>query len=508
MSDALNEFQPSTVYGLTDSEQADFWKLMNVWRDRLSGNKLRKRYYDQKNAVKGLGISVPDKLSSLSAVLGWPSKAVDELADRSVLEGFTFGGERDEWFDRMVDENDFLTVYDQALSAELIGSCAFCTVSAGEEGEPEVILSAYGPDDAAAIWDYRRKRIKAGLALVDVDIDDAGQAHPRWVNLYTSTVTASCVKGSDGRWRASRTENTVGRPLMEPLCYLPDTRRPFGKSRITRAVMSITDCAVREVQRSEIAAEFAALPQKYALGVDAKTFGADDEKRYRAWMGAILALTQNKNGETPTVGQFPQIAMQPHIDYMRSLALQFSGETGIPVSSLGVVQDNPSSAEAMYAAERQLIAKAERLNRGNGRALRNVARIAFCVRDGVKYEDLDGAAWDAKARFRDEVRSSKAANADYAIKLASSVPAYAKTAYFWRDSGYTEDEARDIMSQVSRAEAAQAIMQAAAQPQSQGVTGVAADDGGGGGGVPVGGARPGGGGEGDGGSGDTGVAQG
>lgn len=29
--------------------------------------------------------------------------------------------------------------------------------------------------------------------------------------------------------------------------------------------------------------------------------------------------------------------MQPHIDYMRSLAARFSGETNVPLSELGVV---------------------------------------------------------------------------------------------------------------------------------------------------------------------------
>ena len=50
--------------------------------------------------------------------------------------------------------------------------------------------------------------------------------------------------------------------------------------------------------------------------------------------------------------------MQPHIDYMRSLAARFSGETNVPLSELGMVTDNPASAEAVYAAKESMIVDA------------------------------------------------------------------------------------------------------------------------------------------------------
>ena len=59
---------------------------------------------------------------------------------------------------------------------------------------------------------------------------------------------------------------------MEPLVYRPSLDRPFGKSRITRAVMSITDSAVREALRTEVSAEFFTTPQKYLLGADEELF--------------------------------------------------------------------------------------------------------------------------------------------------------------------------------------------------------------------------------------------
>jgi hypothetical protein len=65
-----------------------------------------------------------------------------------------------------------------------------------------------------------------------------------------------------------RQPNPLGVVLVEPLTYDPQLDRPFGRSRITRAVMDITDRAARTVLRTEISAEFYASPQRYVLGAD------------------------------------------------------------------------------------------------------------------------------------------------------------------------------------------------------------------------------------------------
>lgn len=43
----------------------------------------------------------------------------------------------------------------------------------------------------------------------------------------------------------------------------------------------------------------------------------------------------------------------------RNLAAQFAGATCVPISELGVVHDNPSSAEAIYAAKEALVVEVD-----------------------------------------------------------------------------------------------------------------------------------------------------
>ena len=446
--------------GLTPEEVKIFNTLLNVWHRKLPGNQIKEKYYNQRNALKDLGISIPSKLKNVDTILGWSQKAVDALAERSVFKGFTVNGEEHEGLKRIVEENDFITTYDQATTSELTNSCSFITLSSGEEGEPDVLVNAYTASWAAALWDYRKKRIKSGIAVIDVKEDGYGHIDPIWVNLYLDHATIVCRKAS-GIWVTWRNENPIGRPLMEPLVYLPTLQKPFGQSRITRTVRAIADSAMREALRTEVSAEFYTAPQKYILGVDPETFGKTEEerevKKVKAYIGTILALSQNKNGETPSVGQFPQMSMQPHTEYLQSLAKQFAGETGIPLNSLGIVQDNPSSAEAILASTSDLIIKAEKLNRQNGRSLRNVARMALCALNKKTLDELEERD-RIDVRFENETRPSMASRADFAVKVAAAVPEYAGTATFWRDLGYDEQDIQQITSELRRNQAQQALV--------------------------------------------------
>ncbi|WP_457835981.1 hypothetical protein, partial [Staphylococcus aureus] len=78
-------------------------------------------------------------------------------------------------------------------------------------------------------------------------------------------------------------------------------------------------------------------------------------------IGKMLTLStpENPDDPDPILNQFPQVSMQPHAELLRFWGTLFSGETGIPVGSLGIIQDNPSSAEAIYAAKEDLVLEAE-----------------------------------------------------------------------------------------------------------------------------------------------------
>ena len=443
------------MMNLTGDEVATFNALLAEWQRHLSSNIRNEAYYEGKVKPVSTDSSMPDDLRNLGIVSGWGGKCVDVLASRSVLEGFD--GEDAGTLDELVPLDVLIGLYEQAVTSELTDSCAFLTVSRGGEGEPEAIVSAHSALDAAAIWDERKKRIKAGICVVDIDVDASGMRVPTWVNMYTDEFTYSCRKVGDS-WVAEKAPNPFGRPMMEPLRYRPSLTRPFGKSRINRTVRGLIDRALCVGSRTEITATFYTWPMRYLLGVDKKTAEEMSKRKVEMYADAMLLVTPNKNGDVPQLGQLSQMTMQPHIDHLEMLGKQFASEACLPLDEVGIVFDNPTSSEAMFAAQQRLIVEAEHVNRMNGIALANVARMILGVRDPEMFEIAD-----VRPRFADVLKPSKAANADFAIKVNSAAPTYSLTRQFWRDLGYSEQVIDGIMRDMRQQAVIQAASQAAAQ---------------------------------------------
>ncbi|GHP18870.1 hypothetical protein RN2511_036060 [Rhodococcus sp. NKCM2511] len=91
--------------------------------------------------------------------------------------------------------------------------------------------------------------------------------------VYTTEKVITAAKGSNGVWSADVRSHTLKRVPVEPLVYQPRLGRPFGSSRISRAVMSLTDSALPTIVRSEIGAEFFTGPRRYSLNIPQEAFG-------------------------------------------------------------------------------------------------------------------------------------------------------------------------------------------------------------------------------------------
>lgn len=452
----VNMVAPPSVQGMTPLEKDQFERLYTLWNNKLTRNRLRKKYYRQKNSLKDLGIAIPPNLKTLETCLGWAAKSVDILASRSRFDGFVYKDEV-QGIDGVLRDNNFKVMYKQAVNSELVHSCVFFTVSKGGNGEQDVIISAYSAENAAAIWDSRKKRIECGFTVIEVD-DKTKQ--PTWINLYNDEEVLELRKDAAG-WNLNRLYHSQGRPLMEPMVFKPDLDRPMGRSRITRTVMSITDSAIRTALRSEVSAEFFTSPQKYLLGVDDSIF--DNQTKWEAYIGNIFSVTRDENGDIPKFGQLAQGSMQPHTEYMRSLAQQFAGETNIPVSALGIVQDNPSSAEAIRAAENYLIIDAEELNETNGVALRNVGLLAHAIAGKTTVDKLSEEVKSIEPKFRNPSVPSIASQADAMVKQISAIPWLADTQVALEELGYSESQIMRLMSDKKRMQAQQVLAAIQAQ---------------------------------------------
>ena len=119
-------------------------------------------------------------------------------------------------------------------------------------------------------------------------------------------------------------------------------------------------------------------------------------------------------------------------------ATLFAGDQGLSVSSLGVVQDNPSSAEAIYAAKEDLIIDARKFNKSLGFGASKAVRLAVRLRDGadVEVDDLRRLT----AMFTDPSMTSPTAAADAFVKRASAIPGFADSEVGLESAGLTREQ--------------------------------------------------------------------
>ncbi|PLS31561.1 Phage portal protein, SPP1 Gp6-like [Bifidobacterium margollesii] len=482
MSEPIPQLESVSVDGLPDRWRADWQVMLAQWRRKLSRNRLRSAYYNGRNRIKNLDIAVPDSMIDFEEVVGWPAKAVDVLANRVRFDGFvTTGDDTDPLgLDALLDASDFTMILPQAVRSSLIHSCSFVNVSGGG-GEPVSVFFRSALYETG-IWDDAMHSLRCALAIVALTDDsvDTGMARPRELVLYEPDETLR-IRLTDGRYTVvERTPNTLGHVPVYVLAYHQDLHRSFGRSRVNREVMSLTDTAVRTMLRMEVSAEFYSWPQRALLGADEPPADKDGNPLtgWQASMSKMLAIGRDADGQLPTIQQFAQMSMQPHTDMLRALAGRFSGATGVPMAQLGVMTDSgPSSAEAIAAAETELVIEARNTCDAFGSQLRRAAQD-MAVLNGVS--PGDEALRHLKVNWRNPERPSQAAMADAVLKQVQAIPWLANSRVILEQLGYTDTDITRLLSDKNRQNAAAVLdrlvnMNAVDQPANRAVTGSAAD---------------------------------
>lgn len=443
---------PSYVQGVDDTNIGLLAQLIMQWQAKRARNKLKTDYWDGKHKLDHIGFSIPPALRQLEEVVGWPAKAVQAHAERCMFDGFVSKNDSDDPYgiQRTLVENRFDIELPMAITSTMVHSCAFIAVTPGdvEAGEPEVLVMPKSAQWASGLWNWRTRALDAAFAVNDVD--DYGR--PVEMTLYTTDRTIRLHNTSTG-WRlVDEHSHGLNRVPVETLAYRPTLDRPFGSSVISRPVMSITDDAVRTVLRSETSAEFYSAPQYLLLGADPDSFKDDDGNPIPVWefiIGRINLLSKDEDGDVPKLEQISQQSVQPHIEQLRELACRFAGETNVPVSSLGVVTDNPSSAEAMHAAEKDLVIDCAAATRVFGAALRRVGQDIVMMRsDGPN--EMDDELATLTARWRNPALPSVIDAGDAMVKLIGAFPWLAETTVALEEVGFTDEQITRLLAEKRR----------------------------------------------------------
>lgn len=342
-------------------------KLLTRKRIRIAS---RYTFYEMKNLAFDFGISTPPELKWWNSCVGWCAKGVDALADRLDFYGFkndAFG------LEEIFQANNKDILFPSGILGALIASCSFIYVSEDDTGYPR--LQIINADEATGIIDATTGLLNEGYAVLE-----RNNAKQPIMEAYFTHEGTFYYK--DGQLIDQRTYR-IKEPLLVPLIYKPDAKRPFGHSRITRACMSYVGSALRTIKRSEIAAEFFSFPQKWMTGVDPD---AEELNKWSAAMSAMMRFTLNEDGQDHVkLGQFSQQSMSPHVDQLKMFASLFAGEVGLTLDDLGFPQSNPSSYDAIKASHENLRLTAKAAHKSFNVGILNAGFLAACIRDNYDY---------------------------------------------------------------------------------------------------------------------------
>ena len=362
------------IANVPDDDMTDIIRLLELWRAKYPRNLLRSAFYDAKQRFNNLGISIPNIVAQKAGVVvGWPQKSVRALADKSVFEGFeTATGADNHGIDEIMRMNELETDMSEAVISCYKHSCSFLTIDYDPADNDRILITPRSADWSAAVGqrtathqgraDHHRQRQMGQHHRVQ-----RMAARPQ-LRLHENRIRVDCgtpIQPARPRGRGAH-------------LYDKQMDRPFGRSRINRALMNLTDMAMRTMVRMEASAEFYSVPKIWFLGLSRESFQQDT---WSALVSSINAISRDINGDIPELKQVSQASMQPHGDMLETIAMLASAETDIPPEQLGIRLANPTSAEALAAAENQLTRTANRQNRMFSRQLLNAMGMAVQLRD-------------------------------------------------------------------------------------------------------------------------------
>lgn len=344
---------------LSPDEQDIADRLLMRLNQDLPYLNVRAEYYDGEQRMRHLGISVPPELEhKLRAAVGWPRVIVDAIRYKLRVSGFRYPSaleaDSDMW--------DIWTANKMRAKSQLAhlaclkyGRCFLVAGSEGPRGMP--LITAESPTTMAAEFDAATHQVTAALQLYRYYGAQAAALYLPGQTIHLVR-QATVPGGTVQQWElSSRDVHGLEQPPVTMMANRAELEDLYGRSEITPEVMSITDAACRRLLGMDVASEFFGTLQRYIIGAAMSNFQTPDGDPIAAWesyIGRLLVLERDEEGNVPAVGTFSANSPQPLIDVLQLYARLMSSVSRVSAHRFGLSTDNPVSAEAIKAEDAQL----------------------------------------------------------------------------------------------------------------------------------------------------------
>lgn len=179
-------------------------------------------------------------------------------------------------------------------------------------------------------------------------------------------------------------------------------------------IAGLTDAISKLTQDAMVASELAALPRRIITGIQIPLDPATGQRLNPArGLSAdnMLAIT-NENAK---VASWPGADLRSYPDLIKALTTQLGAITGLPGHLLGLLGDQPASADALRASEQALVERAIARQRAFGPSWESVARLVVAITENVPPGSVD-----VEAQWTSPETRSPAADADAISKLVGA----------------------------------------------------------------------------------------
>ena len=445
--------------GLTDDTRWWLGLLVDEYQKHADHNETLRNYYEGKVHVSDYGskADVPN-----DQTCHWPSKAVDALADRIRLERFNADGEYDRAaLDAVLDNNNLVNSYNRHLTPKLLYGCMAATVTRNTTNHAVVRFHSAETFTAIPSPDGKDGVVAAGLAIARSEYTSwsNGRMVPTIVNMHLPNNVVELRQVAAGQWVAEDGYTPESEPSLYVFCHDgTGTMNAFGRTRITAFVRTLTDDAIRCMWHMQISGAYYSVPKLALLNLLPDQYEAVISDKLKYQLDKVLATEADESGDSRTeIKQFSGNSPQPFVEELRALASQFSGATGVPLNSLGIVQDNPNSAEAIGASREDICLIAQRDIDEDKRTLEHVVRAAVAVETNTTIDRLDEGADSIRASFADPLIHSRSEMADWAVKINSMRPSFGQTDVAARMVGIDDADLESVKSDETKAATAAAF---------------------------------------------------
>ncbi|WP_079635081.1 phage portal protein [Mycobacteroides abscessus] len=372
-----------------------------------------------------------------------PRLAVNSLAERLRITGFTDADVWDDWL-----RNDLDQLATVAHREALLYGSSFVIVWADPQGRPQVSVES-----------ARQVQVKR-----DPGSREVVAAVKRW-RTATQTFAVLYLPDQIQHWRANTAGaatpafeliETIDNPLgVVPVVELKNIDRlpilastspdmfDHGLSEIDD-LKPLVDGLAKILSDMMVTSEYVGRPRRWATGIELverpvlDSEGNPVTEDGEPVMEAVNPIPEGNRAmvaenDAANFGQLPAADLRGYETAVNVLLGQIMAVSALPAHYVGIFTDNPASADALRASEAGITARAEARQAVFGRAWEQVARLMVAIRDQSQVAEVR-----ARVRWADASTRSTAQEADAVTKLVGagilSIPGAL------RRLGFTEEE--------------------------------------------------------------------